>query len=757
MLLDPGVIRSGRRDRLIPAGSHGLDGIVLARCNSFAHTATSEVGVYKGRYPARQASAWPLDEAAFGWLFPCFTTMSAPRATFATMSCKGILPGLVAVATALASISAVAQEPRPLSTWLQTCQELQVSQGGDIRLTVEHGLPGLAVIGIHSPGSKDKARIHKIELTHPPRQPFVTENGVGLSPVGEFPSWANAPARMRSGLDLLIACSRELGAPVLSSVSGNLKRELPTGSGGAPWRFLLASILAAVALGSFRRRRPGLESAPTMSAKQSFDAADIAALLLIPATFLFRLFTVPVAYLHQNGQGPLWVDFALGAPSSYGPGFPQLYRWLLSRTSDPDEVLFDVHALAGAVIPFLLYVMARFAGAGRVVSLVLSIAAATSPAFARVAQSESYFAAILILLVSAGAVLAASASPRQGWWRFGVGIVAAGLFVSQAALVHPLGWLPASLLPLCTFFVPGPLLSRVVRTGLAGLGIALVVVATSGPMLLEILGGELGQRWTGSSGPSLVLLDRVWLVAAVIVLLSPLLWPRAKAVAPAFATALAVLAVAFGSGTVLSQTTPAIRAAHALLFAPVLTSALAAGLRTLRGPALWATAAIALALAAGIHVRTWNPVTELPTDALEGQLALEWRMLVPEGSRVSVVSRAGQYVVTLPLRAPGHAVSSLRVPRESDTASLPMLGEGSFYYRPALCSTDAAREYCDRLESAHRLEPLWNATLPSRPSISNLVFDEPQVQVALFRVKGVAEELANDGEEQESTALVGVE
>lgn len=635
---------------------------------------------------------------------------------------------LLVTAIPLLPAPAGAREARPVDQWVSTC-----STAEKIPLTLRHSLPGLLVVG---------AGPHSVELTVPPQRPFVEENGVGLSPVGEFAEWAKAPTELHQALAALIRCVESQGAPTLSGVSN--PRSAPLSSAGGPWRLLLGLLLA------------GIATLPLMQ-RGRLHAADLLAVALVPLTLLYRLLLVPVAYLHQNGQGPLWVNYALGEASGYGPGFQQLYSPLLSRVTDPDGTLFLVHAVAGALIPFLVYAIARGVNAGRWVALAAALAAATSPAFARVAQSESYFAPIVVLLTAAGAVLALTATPESGWRRFLVGVAGAGFLVSQASLVHPIGWIPAALLPLCAFFVPAGPVARAGRVVAAGLGIALVVALTSGPALLAVLEGELGARWLSPGGSSLLDFDKIWLVLSAGVLVGGWLGPHyARSALPLALTVLTWGLIQAGGG-VLLHTTPALRAAYVLMFTPVLAGTLAAAIAPLQSRQSALAAALTLVLAAGLHVRTWDSVLELPTDTLETKLALEWKALVPKQSRVTAVERAGRHVLTLPLRVPEYGRGAFRVSVDPEEVfSTPRLDHGTFYYRAALCSTEVARRQCEEIEATHRLERVWSATLPARPSISDLVYDRPEVEVVLFKVLGPAgtQETPDAAEESPPSAAI---
>src|SRR5690606_36253091 len=150
------------------------------------------------------------------------------------------IPWLIAAAASLAATASAAQEPLPVDRWVGQCASIEGQP-----LTLQRVLPGLAVVGVGS---------HAIVLTIPPRPAFVVENGVGLSPVGEYPEWAKAPQKLHAGLSALMRCSQTLGDPVLAGITLVSSSPSTRQTSNNPWRLLVGLLFAAFALAPVLRR-----------------------------------------------------------------------------------------------------------------------------------------------------------------------------------------------------------------------------------------------------------------------------------------------------------------------------------------------------------------------------------------------------------------------------------------------------------------------------------------------------------------------
>lgn len=495
------------------------------------------------------------------------------------------------------------------------------------------------------------------------------------------------------------------------------------------WRLLLAVALGTGALLARPRRS---------------DARRTAAILLAlwAGTLVLRALLFPFAFFHPNGQGAFWIGFALdeGGPDwAYGPGFRELFGWVAGRPeASPERLVFGAQAVGGATSAACAWVLGRELGGRRLLAWVGAAVVAASPILARVSQSQSYYATWTSLLFLAAAVLAAG-TPRPGEGRlsFALAVSSAGLLVAQAARVTPIGWLSAAALPLIVFAGRGPLRRRLLLTGAAAGGIALVVAAASGRAMWGVLQGSLGARWlpevrvAGLSDPGALL--SVAPLVVVVVLASR---DRMRAVL----IAAALLATAYWMDRMcLVRSDPApFQRAYAAMWAPALLGlsvALAGGLRTGTLRAVAAAALLGLALVG--YGRTLRGDRELSTTELEALWAEEWRGRLPAGSTVVYLSRVGPHVLSLPLYGARSrvGVEPWTLSHEDALPALGHLGPDTYYYESSLCASREARDFCGRLRARHALERVEERTLPARAGAGGAFFEGAAVTVGLFRVR----------------------
>ena len=145
------------------------------------------------------------------------------------------------------------------------------------------------------------------------------------------------------------------------------------------------------------------------------------------------------------------------------------------------------------------------------------------------------------------------------------------------------------------------------------------------------------------------------------------------------------------------------------------------------------------ALLAALLVAATNlsrrPLTALPTDVMELQRAWAWRDQLPRGARVFFVARAGNYVLGLPIHdGGGRALRTCSLDVTEAPPDLRAFGPGTWYYRSSLCDAPPAQAWCDALERAHRLQPVFTAEIPASPSMRHLTYTAPRVRVGLYRV-----------------------
>ena len=553
---------------------------------------------------------------------------------------------------------------------------------------------------------------------------FIEAGGLGASPLGNYADWSDAPDAHHAALDALVACLRASPSGLREALAEapleTLTRAPVTQGTSLPWPLFVGLVLIGLLV-------------------QRLGARDVARRLVVPlglglAAFLLRLLLVDAGYFHQNGQGPVWVAQALGEPSEYGPGYAQLFG-LASLASDADTAVFLMQGLLSGLGVAATFVIGERLGDARV-GWALALAAAMSPMLARLANSESYFGAqgSLLLLATAILVVTNSAaveqrlSSRGMGWR-ALGPLTAGALVAQAALVHPIGWVPAALVPTALLLTPASRENRLKHTALAALLVGLMVIVLAGPSMLGVIQGRLGETWMGPAnarvgGASLAPIG--WIAVLVFVTL----WlERARPALP-LVLAFAVL-VTFARTDLLNASLPYAHHAYLTLFLGPLAACIAALTpRKASGRDALAFPAIVLLVSLLVHAATRNVGLYRATDALEGDLFRTWRNELPQGAVVTHLERAGRHVLMLPLRHQRRAGLRTQQPLPDLTA----LGADVFYYRSGVCTTPAGRPVCEAVEQGYVLTELHTASLPARPSIYGLDYDEDEVRVGLYRV-----------------------
>jgi hypothetical protein len=585
----------------------------------------------------------------------------------------------------------------PIAAWIGRC-----AQAEQIALSPSHCPADKIVVRV---GGDAKL---SVEIARARAGSFRRAGEVGLSPVGEFADWSAEPEARRRGLEALAACvTREpptLGAAISEGARNRAR---------IPWLLLGALAALGIACGMRVRAR---------------RAALLAALGMIGAAGAvlgLRWALLPGAFFHQNGHGAAWIAHALSDRpelSSYGPGYAELFGWIArAGGSEPERSLFALQAVLGALAVPCAFVIARGCGAGRLLAAVLALAVALDPLLARLAQSESYFASFVALAFVAAAALA-QAGPRVRSIPFAAAVIAAGLITAQAARIHPLGWLAFALLPIVPLCGRGRLRTRLGAAAASGLGVGLIVLLTSGRALLDVLHGSLGKQWLPAVWPQLAR-GLPWIAAAVVVVAFV---ARKQRVALLAVLGLGVIALIWTTN-ILSEPSLAVARAYERPFWPLLVALLAAVLGRL-GPKRAIAGGVAL-LGIAAAALQFRAMTELPTDAREARLALEWRRGLPEGAVVAYLERADHHIFTLPLY--GGVTAAQPFPIRLEEPALP--AGPSFYYRSSVCSSPTAAERCAELERALRLEPVSVHELPALPSMRWNPYASGTVRVGLFR------------------------
>lgn len=643
---------------------------------------------------------------------------------------------VLALAGAGAAPAAAQQDghgcPAALARWAASCD------AGDETETVRvAGCPAGHAIFAVGPGRL------RIDVTHRPGEAFVAVGPLGASPIGEFSDWAEVPEADRNAFDGLVRCLRAHPEALVAAIAaapirpfsgaGTTDPLAAAGSLPTPWRVLLGALVALVVLvRRFGGRTLAVHALPLVT--------------LGTGTLVGRRFFAAEAYFHQNGQGPFWIAHALGEPSSYGPGYAQIFYWVASGADDPDGAVFLLQAVLAALVPGTAFVIARGVGAPRAIAWGAALAIALSPIHARLSQGESYFATCGALLAIAAAFLAICERPKPGSHDHLAGAAAAGLLVAQAALLHPVCWLAAALVPGVVIVGRGPTGARMRQAALATGVIAAVVLVSAGPDMWAVLTGPFGAHWLdpshGAQGRGLpipiVLTSVAALAALVLAVRSP---PIRRA---GLATALlCVVIVVWWHGNLLGVAPPWVHHAYLWLYMGPGLAAVAALLRELGALAAeskdtrwetlarWLGASLILGATLAWHGVFLHQTTPLPTDAREASLVRRWRTELPRGAVVAYLERAGDQIVGLPL----YHRRTVRFFADQPPADLTSVGREVFLYRSGLCTTVRGRSYCDAIEATYELEPLETAVLPAVPSMGGLSYDRSRVEVGLYRVR----------------------
>ena len=121
---------------------------------------------------------------------------------------------------------------------------------------------------------------------------------------------------------------------------------------------------------------------------------------------------------------------------------------------------------------------------------------------------------IVLLLAGAAALLAACGrSAAPGSTTFLAAVLGAGLVVSEAAILHPLCWVPSALLPSVLLVGPGAPRRRARLAAVAAAGIGTTVVATSAATMVAVYAEQ--REW----GPRFGAMFRDGALAALVLVL----------------------------------------------------------------------------------------------------------------------------------------------------------------------------------------------------------------------------------------------
>ncbi|MFK7989598.1 MAG: hypothetical protein AB8I08_26510 [Sandaracinaceae bacterium] len=644
--------------------------------------------------------------------------------------CAGLLcAGLLCVGLSLSG-TAEAQHagrcPDALARWGAACD------AGDEAPRVASCPAGHAIYTV-GPGAL------QVDVSAARERAFVTVGPLSASPIGEFPDWNAVPAADRAAFDALVECLRarpDALMEVLEETPGRVATRDATGprrpETPLPWRMALGLLIAL----GLAVRRLGL---PPLAKR----AVPLVALSAV--TMLARQLLVAENYFHQNGQGPFWIAHALGEPSSYGPGYAHVFFWAADGATDPDGAVFLVQAILCALVPSAVYAAARGAGTHRGLAWAAALAVALSPLLARLSQGESYFATCGALLTVAAAVLCVARPDDSLVDKAGVG-VSAGLLVAQAALIHPVCWVAAALLPSVVLVGPGDTRPRLQLTALLTALVAGVVLFTAGADMIAVLQGSLGDQWLAPdherqprSMPLEILLVGVMAIGAAGLAFAR---PQARRGAVAASTLGGVIVAGWLANLLGSAPPWVVHAYRWMYLGPFVVSATvflhelyafaakAEDTRRRRG-ALGAGVIALLVGALGWYAVHFEETTRVPTGAREAMLLRAWRTHLPPRAVVAHLERADRQIVGVPL----YSFRTVRFRAGEAPSDFTGAGRDLFLYRPSLCTTERGRSFCEEIERTYVLQPVHRAVLPAIPSMEGLDYDRPEVEVGLYRVR----------------------
>lgn len=624
----------------------------------------------------------------------------------------------------------------PVQKWASRC-------ASDESMTVS---PHRCVSGFATFRAEHEGAILDIELRAHPKGTFRTAGTRGISPIGEFADWSAAPSSLRTALDKFATCV-ERGVPDAvfggkTLFRGEKSSSTSDGSPPIPWRLIGAAFAIGIVLASFAKRMRPMRIVHTV--------APLIALGM--ATWLFRRFVFEAAFFHQNGHGAMWVDCALGGRCGYGPGFRELFGFFArADIARAEQGVFFAQSLLAATSPISAWVIARAIGGPRVVAWAAAFVMAIEPGLGRLAASESYFGVATWLLLAAAALLAGAARIGHSTSvAFASAMIGAGLLLGQAAVVHPIAWIPSALVPLVVLVGRGSFRRRLRLFFVALVGTGSVALISSAPILLRVYGEH--RRWGESIGSGFLphLINLLPTASMTVAILFGLWtwgrrWPglgrnaRLRRLMVGIVVLLATVALASGLHPFDAQALWIQHVAWSPYFPVIIASvaAMASAVSIHRLPTRWAALLIA-AVGIAYSVVNWQKLTVLPTDVLESKLASVWREELPEGARVFHLERAGMRISTLPVyKSSPREILLVRLRHEGAGARLAMgsARAGDFYYRSSLCSGEEVRPLCDELERSFQLEPVRLDVLPARPSMPYLLYDTDEVHVGLYRIK----------------------
>lgn len=458
------------------------------------------------------------------------------------------------------------------------------------------------------------------------------------------------------------------------------------------------------------------------------------ALVVAAVAVVVRLVLGPWGPLHVNGHGPRFIVGVTSHPgdiAAYGPGYRELFAPITALApSSPDWAIFAGNAIFSAALPALAFAIGRMTGLATSAALVVAFLLAIDPVAIRMGATETYFASIAFFATAgSAAMLAALCTLEAGSrWRAGALLVAAGLFVAQAARVHPCAWVLMATVPF------------VVLAGDAGswrqrLLVMLAAAAVSGGVLLctsaTALLDTFGNIRTGTvfRPPSPSPWPLVWI--ALPALVYAVLAPRRRLVIPAGVALAAMLLTrqAFDASWIWQQS-------YFRLYLTLPIIAAVGCVPVLWFRRRWAVVGVTLVVALAWVRFAWPLVTDRTPDHREYRWAREQLEGMPPECAVAYLPSAGKRVVRLPTFAsPVRAVIDPR--RSGDVAAAVGRSDCVSYVHTSLCSTAEGGPACEAIERRLALAPMARASFPVPRARETFGYDGDVVEIWIARVERV--------------------
>jgi len=575
----------------------------------------------------------------------------------------------------------------------------------------------------------------RVEVSRVAEGAFRRVAGVGVSPMLQVDDFQRVPAAQREPFERLVAWMAQHPDAIAFGGGGGRTEALRvpaerTSVGGGSEALLIGALALAI-LARVGARAPAVRD-------------RLAALALFGVALPLRLLLGAWGPLRINGLGPLWVMAAAvdaKEAAAYGPGYAEVFGPLVRHLLlAPDHALFATNVFISALVPVLVFSLARPCGIDRARAVFAGLIVSFDPVSIRIAATESYVPVIAALTMTAAVGFAASAlhASRRAPRRALCIALAASLCCAEAARIHPAAWLPVALAPLATAGAAGLSVRRRLASGLVAIGISGAVVAlTSAANVFHayesmLTGETMTAAWMWPFDGARSALVALATLAALLLVARPR-WPLAWG-----ALSLVVLLSTRGNygQSVLWQ-----ESFDRLYLAPLLVGAVTlVPSRFARTRAFAPLAAVALlALFARSAPRVFRGHT---TDQEEYDWARQELARLPPSCRIAYVAFAGRRNLFLPtylLEATGPAAALRLDGRAPIDVSFALGPVGCAYYaRTSLCTSVEGRDVCADVERQLVLEPVASASFPAVPSNQMMPYDRDRVESALLRIAGYA-------------------